>query len=485
MNAASPVAQTCRTAPPTVSRPSGWLAAPLAALSLAACANVVPPAPAAAPETMKPPAAVRVEGSAGSRSARHSAQTLREVKAEGRGPQFENHLAILQQAGETLYAGNELALLVDGPATFDAIFAELETARERVLLQTYIFEGTDVGRRIADVLLRKAAEGVDVRVIYDSVGSFATPADFFDEMRAGGIEACEFNPVSPLRRATGFLRLNNRDHRKLLAIDDRVAFTGGINISSVYSSASFGSRASKRKSPEEDGWRDTHVRIEGPAVRRFIELFQDTWRRQACKGELAPLPEIDPDSLQPPEEGERLVAVIESTAEEDSGRFRRAFLGAIEGATDSVHITMAYFVPDPEMLAALTRAARRGVEVVLVLPGRSDSWLTLRAGQSHYDDLLLAGVRIHERHDALLHAKTAVIDGVWSTVGSSNLDWRSFVHNDEVNAVILGREFGAAMERLFARDVEQAEAVDPGVWAQRPAGPRLQEWLARRFEYWL
>ena len=299
MNAASPVAHTFRTAPPTASRPGGWLAVPLAALSLAACASV-PPAPAAAPETMKPPAAVRVEGSAGGRSARHSAQTLREVKAEGRGPQFENHLAILQQAGETLYAGNELALLVDGPATFDAIFAELETARERVLLQTYIFEGTDVGRRIADVLLRKAAEGVDVRVIYDSVGSFATPADFFDEMRAGGIEACEFNPVSPLRRATGFLRLNNRDHRKLLAIDDRVAFTGGINISSVYSSASFGSRASKRKSPEEDGWRDTHVRIEGPAVRRFVELFQDTWRRQACKGELAPLPEIDPDSLQPP-----------------------------------------------------------------------------------------------------------------------------------------------------------------------------------------
>ncbi|NLF55341.1 MAG: cardiolipin synthase B [Thauera phenolivorans] len=485
MNATSPVAQTSRVAPPSVSRLVGWLAAPLAAFSLAACASVVPPAPAAAPETMKPRDSVRVEGSAGSRSARDSAQTLREAKAEGRGPQFENHLEILQQAGETLYAGNELALLVDGPATFDAIFAELEQARERVLLQTYIFEGTDIGRRIADVLLRKRAEGVDVRVIYDSVGSFATPAAFFDELREGGIEACEFNPVSPLRRATGILRVNNRDHRKLLAIDDRVAFTGGVNISSVYSSASFGSRASKLRSPEEDGWRDTHVRIEGPAVRRFIELFQDTWRRQACEGELAALPDIDPDSLKPPEQGERLVAVIESTAEEDSGRFRRAFLGAIEGATDSVHITMAYFVPDPGMLAALTRAAQRGVEVVLVLPGRSDSWLTLHAGQSHYDELLLAGVRIHEKRDALLHAKTAVIDGVWSTVGSSNLDWRSFVHNDEVNAVILGREFGAAMERLFAHDVEQAEAVDPDAWAQRPAGPRLKEWLARRFEYWL
>jgi cardiolipin synthase len=427
----------------------------------------------------------RVEGGDGLQTARESASVLREVRDEGRGRQFENHLAILQQAGETLSAGNDVQLLVDGPATFDAMFADLERARRRILLESYIFDGELIGRRMADLLLKKRGEGLEVRLIFDSVGSFDTPAAFFDELRAGGVAVCEFNPVSPLRRATGILQLNHRDHRKVLVVDDRIAFTGGLNVSSVYSSSSFGSRRNKGASPDEDGWRDTHVRIEGPAVREFIERFDDTWRRQGCAGEAGALPEVDAGEIRPAEQGERLVAVIDSAADADTARFYRALLAAIEGATDSIHITMAYFAPDPQLVAGLKRAAARGVEVVLVLPGHTDSTLVLRAGQSHYADLLAAGVRIRERHDAFLHAKTAVIDGVWSTVGSSNLDWRSFLHNDELNVVILGREFGAAMERLFVRDLDQAEEIEAEAWGRRGAGRRLMEWLARLWEYWL
>jgi cardiolipin synthase len=365
------------------------VAASLLGLSLAACGSLLPAVPVGGGAAVNPSpiATTRVEGGDGLQTKRESASVLREVRDEGRRRQFENHLAILSAAGETLSGGNEVRLLVDGPNTFAAMFDDLQRARRRVLLESYIFDGELIGRRMADLLLQKRAEGLEVKVIFDSVGSIATPTTFFDELRAGGVDVCEFNPISPLRRATGFLQLNHRDHRKVLAIDDRIAYTGGINISSVYSSSSFGSRRRKGASPDEDGWRDTHVRIEGPAVRSVVTRYYDTWRRQDCAGATArdfgALPDIDPQDVRPPEQGDRLVAVIDSAADEDSTRFYRAFVGAIEGATDSIHVTMAYFVPDPRLVAALKRAAARGVQVVLVLPGRSDSLLVLRAGQSH------------------------------------------------------------------------------------------------------
>lgn len=349
-----------------------------------------------------------LEGRDGVQPLRESARRLREVRDEGRAAQFERHLGLLREAGETLSAGNLVDLLVDGPATFDAMFRDLEAARRRILLETYIFEGEHVGRRIADVLLRKRAEGLDVRLIYDSVGSFATPAAFFDELRQAGV-----------------------------------------------------------------------------AVREFVRLHGETWRKQGCEGEAGPRADIDAAAVTPPAPGERLVAVIDSAADEKTSRFYRVLLAAIAGATDTIHITMAYFVPDPQLLQALKDAAARGVEVVLVLPGRSDSRLVLRAGQSHYTALLAAGVRIFERQDAFLHAKTAVIDGVWATVGSSNLDWRSFLHNDELNAVILGRDFGRSMEDLFAVDLDHADELDSATWGQRGIGRRLIESFGRLWEYWL
>ncbi|MCC7548873.1 MAG: hypothetical protein IT532_13990 [Burkholderiales bacterium] len=162
-----------------------------------------------------------------------------------------------------------------------------------------------------------------------------------------------------------------------------------------------------------------------------------------------------------------------------------ALLSAIERADTRIYLTMGYFVPDPRTMEALTGAARRGVDVQLALPGVSDFWEPLYAGRSNYQTLLDAGVRIFERHDAMLHAKTAVIDGVWSTVGSTNVDWRSFVHNAEANVIVLGVDFGGQMERLFRLDVEHSIEIDPVRWADRGIAARMKEWFARRWEYLL
>ena len=404
---------------------------------------------------------------------------LRLGRAEGQATAFDAHAMILRDAGETLIAGNEVELLIDGPATFDAMLADIAQAREHIFLQTYTFEGEDVGRRIADALLERAAQGVEVRLLYDAVGSLLTPASFFRELVEGGVRVCESNPITPWRRATGIFSLNHRDHRKLLVIDEKVAFTGGINVSAVYSSGSrgFTSSASKQK---DTGWRDTHIRVRGPAVTEFTCLFQESWARQRGAGEVKA-----PQNPPPPPVGDRLVTVIGCVPNEDSGRFYRALLGAMNGANATIHITVAYFVPDPQAVELLAAAARRGVEVILVLPGFTDSHLAFHAGHSHYCALLEAGVRIFEFHDCLLHAKTVVIDGVWSTVGSSNFDWRSFFHNDELNAIILGREFASQMERQFAEDLERAHEVTLEEWQKRSLGCRVMERFGRLWEYWL
>ncbi len=284
------------------------------------------------------------------------------------------------------------------------------------------------------------------------------------------------NPINPLK-ARGEWRLNNRDHRKILVVDGRVAFTGGINISEVYASSSF-SRL-RRKPPVEDGWRDTHIEARGPVVADLQRLFLDAWKQQ-CGA-------LDENAARYfprlTAEGDKVMRV--AAGEPGQSEIYAALLSAIDRAESSVYITVGYFVPDPRTLQSLVAAAQRGVDVQLALPGVSDFWAPLYAGRSHYQTLLAAGVRIHERTDALLHAKTAVIDGVWSTVGSTNIDWRSFVHNAEANLIVLGTDFGKQMERLFQRDVEHSVEIDRHRWERRGIAARMKEWFARRWEYLL
>jgi cardiolipin synthase A/B len=373
-------------------------------------------------------------------------------------------------------------LLQDGPATYQAMLLAIESARDHINMETYILDDDAVGQQFAQALMAKQRQGVQVHLIHDGVGTLGTPVAFFDALRDAGVKVLQFNPVNPAQGA-GDWQINRRDHRKLLIVDGQTAFLGGINISSVYSGGSSGRggrRAAAEAQPAALRWRDTHLRLQGPVVAELQKLFIAAWASQ--KGPPMVQRRFFPP-LQPA--GRQVVRAIGSSPEEPFSLIYATLLSAIASAETSVHLTNAYFAPDPQLLAALEGAAQRGVAVVIILPAKTDSWLVFHAGRSHYSRLLRAGVQLHERRDVILHAKTALIDGVWASVGSTNLDWRSFLHNHELNAVVLGPDFGAQMQAMFEQDLAASDAVLLPAWEARTPDLRVKEWLARLWEYWL
>jgi cardiolipin synthase len=255
-----------------------------------------------------------------------------------------------------------------------------------------------------------------------------------------------------------------------LIIDGKVAIAGGINIRSVYSSKLSG-RGEVKGAPLP--WRDTDVQIEGPAVAEFQKFFHDTWQKQ--KGPKLAERNNFPDLK---EEGNALVRVVGSTPGQSNRITFIVYVSAITFAEHSVHLTNAYFIPDDQILDAFTDAARRGVDVKIILPSTSDSSMALYAARYNYSELLKSGVKLFERRNALLHAKTAVIDGVWSTVGSTNMDYWSFLNDDEVNAVILSHEFAIEMEKMFAKDLQESDEIKWQEWKKRPLFSKIREWFA-------
>jgi cardiolipin synthase len=390
---------------------------------------------------------------------------------------LERQSAVIESvSGSPLTKGNKVTLLIDGSSTYAAMFKEIQNARVNVNFETFIIEDDETGRKFADLLLQKQAEGVQVNLIYDSMGSSKTTASFFQRLRDGGIQVVEFNHANPLK-AHGKWGLIQRDHRKILIIDGKVVFTGGINISAVYSSSPF---RREREEKTSIPWRDTDVRIEGPAVAEFQKLFIETWKNQ--KG-----PDLAEQKYFPAlkEVGKELVQVVGSTPGQNNRITFIAYVSAITFSEHSVHLTNAYFIPDDQILDAFTDAARRGVDVKIIVPSITDSWFALLAQRFNYSKLLKAGVKVFELRNALLHAKTAVIDEVWSTVGSTNMDYWSFLSNDEVNAVILSREFAIEMEKMFAKDIAESDQIQWEEWKGRPLIPRIKEWVAHLFLQWL
>jgi cardiolipin synthase len=425
-------------------------------------------------------APVQVSGARGPLSPEKSAAIIADLKRQsGDVDILQKHVALEQAiVGTPLVAGNRAVLLEDGPATYRAMLAAISAAKDHINLETYIIEDDEMGRQFADLLLARQAAGVQVHLIYDSVGCIRTPREFFERLKEGGVQVLEFNPVNPLTAKKGW-QVNNRDHRKLLLVDGRTAFIGGINISNVYSSGSSPTRSTP-SSPKSGGWRDTQIQIEGPVVAEFQKLFLATWEKQhgpplAGKNYF---PALSP-------RGNELVRSIGSSYDDPHSLIYLTLISAITNAEKSVHLTNAYFVPDPQILQALLDAARRGVDVTLILPALSDSNLVFHAGRSYYTELLAAGVKIYERGGGVLHSKTVVIDGVWSCIGSTNLDWRSFLHNDEVNAVILGPEFAQQMQAMFERDLAASTAITAEAWARRPLRFKLKELMSRIWQYWL
>jgi cardiolipin synthase A/B len=417
--------------------------------------------------------ASRFQNAMGPLSAKRSAAIVAQLKsANGDLDILDKQTALEQQiGGSALVVGNKVTLLQDGPATYRAMFAAIGAARSRIDVESYIIEDGEVGQQFAQLLLERQANGVQVNVMYDSAGTFGTGKAYFDRLTQAGVQVVEFNPVNPLAAKKAWSP-NHRDHRKLLIVDGAVAFLGGINISSVYSSGS-GFRRGERGADPAAGWRDTDIQVEGPVVAQFQKLFDESWGKQQGK----PLP--SPAPVAALAQGHEIVRAIGSTPDDAFSLVYLTLVSAITNAEKQVYITNAYFVPDPQLVKALLDAAARGVDVRLVLPSRSDSAPAYHAGRSYYTQLLQAGVKIYERRGATLHAKTAIVDGVWSLVGSSNLDWRSALDNDEINAVILGREFGAQMQAAYLKDIEASDAIELGDWERRPVMMKLKEAAAR------
>jgi len=423
-----------------------------------------------------------IEGPDGTLNRAQRVRLTRELADTGDTALLDYHLAAMSDMGAPpLLTGNHAELLIDGPRTYAAMFAAIARAREYVLVESFIFEEASANNQTLSALLNAAAaRGVKVYALYDAVGSLSTDVKFLDALRAAGISLCAFNPLNPLDER--FSGVNQRDHRKIVVVDGALAFAGGVNFSQAYRIASSQARArglSKQKSLEQ-GWRDTHIALRGTAARELERLFRTTWHEAKCAGDV--LPAFRQESVGA---GNTLVQVIASTPDDDSNEIYATLLSVITYARRSIDVTMAYFVPDDALEKALADAASRGVVVRIILPSYSDFSGVFYAGRAHYDELLKSGVKLYELESAFLHSKSIVVDGVWSSIGSTNFDWRSFVHNNEISVCVIDREFAASMEHMYANDLADSHEITPAAWKKRGLRERVKEWLWLPIQYWL
>jgi cardiolipin synthase len=406
-------------------------------------------------------------GPDGPLTAEQAQRVLERLKEHQKTPSdiLERHIEVEQAlSGLPLVVGNKVTLLENGSSTYAAMLAAIHGAKDNINILMFTFSDGPVGQMFADALIERQRHGVQVNLAYDSLGSLGTSASFFDRLRQSGIAVLQYRPLNPLEAKLHWTS-THRNHRKMLVVDGHIAFTGGVNISEVYASG-LGSREHK-VAPEK--WRDTDIEVEGPAVAQFQEIFVREWYHQ--KGP----PLIIRNYFPVPErQGNQIVRVLASVPE----RFSLIYvtlLSAIDNSETNVYIADAYFAPDGQMLHALERAARRGVDVRLLLPSQADEPLIVSAARSHYHSLLKAGVKIYEWKGEMLHSKTATIDGVWSTVGTSNLDWWSIARDNELNAVVLSHSFGAEMNQMFSRDLENARQIERDQWGDRGLMERFRE----------
>jgi cardiolipin synthase len=405
---------------------------------------------------------------------------------------LERHLAIEQAvAGAPLTSGNATKLLRDGDGTFAAVFEAIAQARHHINLEYYTLEDVEFsGQRLSELLLAKRRAGVAVNIIYDSYGSSDTPAKFFDKLESAGVNLLAFHPVNPLEAVAGGYSPNDRNHRKIMIVDGKVAIVGGVNLATYYQSKTPGDgsgssggsaekdQAAKKDSPED--WQDLSIRIEGPAVAQLQGLFLGHWRSE--RG-----PALDQSTFYPKLKvaGDQIIRIIGSSPQQDFSRYYVTLISAIRSAERRIWLTTGYFVPTFEEKHALIAAAERGVDVRLILPAVSDASQAVAVAHSHYGDLLEAGVKIFEIEHVILHSKMVTIDGVWSAVGSSNFDHRSVLFNDEVEAIILGRKTADDLERVFEQDQATAKEIALEQWEQRPITDRVTDFFQRGLQYLL
>ena len=366
--------------------------------------------------------------------------------------------------------GTRLQLYKDGEA-LHAGYDAIKDARRRICLEVYIFRSDDTGRAFAELLAWKAKNGVAVYLIYDSLACLDTDPIVFDRMRSGGVRLAPFHPIKPWETRFGW-RPFNRDHRKLLIIDDDGAGLGGLNVGGEYA----GSWIIGRRG-ECDPWRDNAVGLRGPSAKLLLIPFTRTWRYVQNGGKIS-----NTEFLHNLEDGE--FGVLGSVPTRRSPL--RPLNRMLREARSSILMTMSYFAPPDELIEELVHAAKkRKVKVRLMLPGMGDVPILITAARSFYETLLSAGVEIYERGGAILHAKTLCIDGHTTIIGSTNLDYRSIEFNCELSVIIRNSQFGKQVMDLFENDVCYAKRITLKEWRRRPFNDRFVQWAVKRARYLL
>ena len=373
-------------------------------------------------------------------------------------PQFARTVGTL--LGPALVPGNQVTPLYNGDQIFPSMLEAIRGARRSITFETYIYWSGEIGRRFADALSERARAGVKVHLLIDAVGSARLDAKALHEMRESGVEIVKFHQV----RWYTLGRLNNRTHRKLLVVDGKIGFTGGVGIADKWDG----------HAQDPDHWRDSHFRLEGAAVGQMQAAFMDHWiaaRSLVLHGEDY-FPTLDT-------KGEHWAQTFKSGADDGVESVRLMYLLSLTAATRSIRLASAYFVPDDLTIQTMIRARQRGVSIDVVVPGRhTDALVVRRASRARWGPLLEAGVAIYEYQPSMYHCKVMIVDDCWTSVGSTNFDNRSFRLNDEANLNILDGGFARAESKALDRDIAHSIPVTLESWRRRPWTEKLAERFA-------
>ncbi len=358
---------------------------------------------------------------------------------------------------------NRIRVLNNGRQTFGSIIYELENARDHLHLEFYIIDDDQIGNRIKEILMRKALAGLDVKVLYDDLGSWSLSRRYIRELTSSGVKVVNFMPVKTYAFAN---KLNFRLHRKIIVVDGRIAFVGGINIADRY----------LRGLGNNTRWRDTHLRLEGDSVTSLQAIFLLDWNFAMNTS--------DYDQKYFPEHNVKqdlLVQIVASGPDSDWESIMQAYFAAIATAARYVYISTPYFLPNQSILTALKTAALSGIEIKLLLPERNDSWMVWRSSRSYVKELLEAGVHVYFYLKGFTHSKLMIVDDVFSSVGTANMDIRSFNQDFEANALIYDEEIARELRLDFEDDIDNSKEIILEDWEQRRMMDKMQESIARMF----
>ena len=373
-------------------------------------------------------------------------------------PQFRQTIGVL--LGPNLRPGNRVATLINGDRIFPAMLDAIRAARHSICFETYIYWSGKVGEAFADVLSERARAGVKVHVLVDWIGSQKMDDKLIADMRAAGVQFEKYHPVSWYTLG----KLNNRTHRKLLVVDGRIGFTGGVGIADKWAG----------DAQDADHWRDTHYRVEGPAVAEMQAAFMDNWTKTT--GEVLHSADYFP-AIAPA--GGQYAQVFQSSVEGGSESMHLMYLLSVAAASRSIQLSMAYFDPDAISMRVLKAALARGVKIQILLPGPiTDAELVQSASRATWGELIRAGAEIYQYQPTMFHCKVMVVDGLWTSVGSTNFDNRSFRLNDEANLNVYDAGVAAEQAAVFAADLKHARRLSYEEWQGRPWREKLAERLA-------